>query len=106
MPHPDGRGYGKGFHRLRRLVNFPLKGEVSNHKGIFDELFPPGTARISDQGTPHAEKHILKKTEREREASHVPSCGYGSLQILTLRCGFAALLTMTLAGRSSRSLSL
>ena len=39
MPLPEGRGYEKGFHRLRRLVNhfFPLKGEVSNHKGIFDE---------------------------------------------------------------------
>ena len=39
MPLPEGRGYEKGFHRLRRLVNhfFPRKGEVSNHKGIFDE---------------------------------------------------------------------
>ena len=39
LPLPEGRGYEKGFHRLRRLVNhfFPLKGEVSNHKGIFDE---------------------------------------------------------------------
>ena len=40
MPLPEGRGYEKGFHRLRRLVNhfFPLKGEVSNHKGIFDQV--------------------------------------------------------------------
>ena len=38
MPLPEGKGYGKGFQRLRRLVNFPLKGEVSNHKGISDEL--------------------------------------------------------------------
>ena len=46
LPLPEGRGYEKGFHRLRRLVNhfFPLKGEVSNHKGIFDEALPRNRA--------------------------------------------------------------
>ena len=29
LPLPEGKGYGKGFHRLRRLVNssFPPEGE-------------------------------------------------------------------------------
>ena len=48
MPLPEGRRYEKGFHRLRRRVNssFPLKGEVSKHKGIFDEV-KPGQNRVS-----------------------------------------------------------
>ena len=83
MPLPEGRGYEKGFHRLRRLVNhfFPLKGEVSNHKGIFDEsripvLLSLGMATSENGDVPpgelikRADRAMLEQKAKSRAASH------------------------------------
>ena len=67
LPLPEGRGYEKGFHRLRRLVNhfFPLKGEVSNHKGIFDGPY------IRPPGARPAQEH----SRRGLAGTAIPACG-------------------------------
>ena len=67
LPLPEGRGYEKGFHRLRRLVNhfFPLKGEVSNHKGISDGPY------IRPPGARPAQEH----SRRGLAGTAIPACG-------------------------------
>ena len=56
-----GTRHAQSHQHNSATERFPLRGEVSNHKGIFDELFPPGTARISDQGRPMPKNISSKK---------------------------------------------
>ena len=51
IPLTDGQGCGKGFAVLSTPL-FPLKGEVSNRKGIFDENFPSRPALRTLQTAP------------------------------------------------------
>jgi hypothetical protein len=40
-PLPEGRGYREGMSGYAgRQAGISLKGEVSDHKGIFDEIIP------------------------------------------------------------------
>ena len=51
IPFTDGQGCGKGFAVLSTPL-FPLKGEASNRKGIFDENFPSRPALRALQTAP------------------------------------------------------
>ena len=69
LPLPEGKGDGKGFHRIALCVKkrFPLKGKVSGHKGNFAESF-------SDSRDPGKSPAFPPPALVEKDVTALPFC--------------------------------